>query len=68
MYHMGKDPAKLITMSSEIHSLTVLSQRVSHFQTRKVNSSKLGGLTMFYIFAGHREHHQNTQVIFMGCS
>ena len=23
---------------------------------------------MSYIFAGHREHHQNTQVIFMECS
>ena len=45
MYHIFKDAASLITMSSENHRLTALSHRVSHFQTWRVNTSKLGELT-----------------------
>ena len=57
MYHIVKDVANLITLSSENHSLTALSLRVSHtkglhFYTRPID--------MLYIFAGHREHRQNT--------
>ena len=47
MYHILKDVASLITMSSENHSLTALSQQVSHFQTRRFNTSKLDQLTCF---------------------
>ena len=61
------DVASLITMSSENHRLTALSHRVSYFQTRRVSTSKVGQLTWFTSL-GHREHRQNTQVIFMGCS
>ena len=57
--------ANLITMSSENHSITALSLRVSHFQTRRVNTPKLGQLTCFL-----RDilNIKKTQVIFMGCS
>ena len=45
MYHIVKDVASLITMSSENQSLTALSLRVSHLQTGRLNTSKLGQLT-----------------------
>ena len=47
MYHIVKDVASLITMSLENHCLTVLSQRASHFQTRRLNTFKLSQLTCF---------------------
>ena len=47
MYHIVKDVASLITMSSENHRLTAPSQRVSHFQTQRFNTPKLGQLTCF---------------------
>ena len=65
MYHIVKDVAGLITMSSENHFLTALSQQASHFQRRRLNTSKFGQLTCF---TGHREHRQNKQVILMGYS
>ena len=52
MYHIIKDVASLITLSSEKHSLTAKGR---HFKTQLID--------MFYICAGHREHRQNTQVI-----
>ena len=45
MYHIVKDVASLITTLLENHSLTALSQLVSHFQTRRFNTYKLGQLT-----------------------
>ena len=47
MYHIVKDVVSLITMSSENHCLAALSQPVSHFQNRRVSTSKLGQLTCF---------------------
>ena len=41
------DVASLITMSSENHSLMALPLQVSHSQTLRVNTSKLGQLTCF---------------------
>ena len=38
VYHIVKDVASLITMSSKNHRLTALSQRVAHFKTRRVNT------------------------------
>ena len=40
MYHIVKNVASLITMSSEHHGLKALPQRVSHF-----------AIDMFYIYA-----------------
>ena len=68
MYHIVKDVASLITMSSENHSLTALSLLVSHLQTRRVYTSILGQLTCFTSLRDVREHRQNTHVIFIGYS
>ena len=48
MYHIVKDIASLIRMSSENHHSLALSQRVSHLQTRRVNTSELGQLTSLW--------------------
>ena len=45
MYHIVKDIASSIRMSSENHHSTALSKRVSHLETRRVNTSELGQLT-----------------------
>ena len=59
MYHIVKDVASLITMPSKKQHLTALTQRLSHFQTRRVNTSKLGRLTCF---TSVRDiSHQNTK-------
>ena len=49
MYHIIKDVASLITMSSENHRLTAISHRVSHFQTQRVNTFKLGQLRVLHL-------------------
>ena len=62
MYHIVKDVASLITLSSGAIAtgLTFQNTKGQHLYTRLIDMS--------YIFAGHHEHRQNTQVIFMGCS
>ena len=47
MYHIVKDVASLITMSSENHSLTALFLRIPHFQTRRLDTPKRVQLTCF---------------------
>ena len=47
MYHIVKDVASSIKMSSENHRLTALSKQVSHFQTGRGNTFKLSQLTCF---------------------
>ena len=47
MYHIVKNVASLITMSSGKCRLKALSQRVSLFQTRRFKTPKFGQLTYF---------------------